>query len=463
MANESQQTSAAGQGEKSATDRVPPQAIEAEACVLGSMMLDKDAIDLVVQIIQQEHFYRPAHQWLFQVLVEMRQQPREIDPVTIKEELVRRKLFEQIGGQEYLIQLIAGVPSSANAEYYATIVRDKALLRQLIEAGTDIIRQAYDARDEASAVVDRAEHCVFEIAQQQIGGQAISLAGLLQETFKDLEANDGQMITGLASGYHQLDEMTSGFQPGEMVVLAARPSMGKTSILLNIAEYMSVYDKRSVGVFSLEMSRHQLAERLLSSHARFNLRQMRRGMITPEAWTTLQAAAGDLEQAQMFIDDSPTLTVIQLLAKARRMKAAHQISCIFLDYLQLMTYIGRSNSRQEQMTEISRGVKAMARELEIPVVVAAQLNRGPADRPGHRPRMSDLRESGAIEQDADVVMLLHNEDYYHQGEVDYQQNGITELIIAKQRNGPTGTVPLTFLKEYTRFESAAIGEQFEPV
>jgi len=429
--------------------------------VLGSMMLDKNAVDLVVQILQGHHFYRPAHQLLFQAILEMRQQAKAIDPVTLKEELVRRRLFEQIGGQQYLVQLLEGVPSSANAEYYATIVRDKALLRELIETSTDIIREAYDSHDEASAVVDRAEHRVFEIAQQQIGGQAISLAGLLQETFKNLEANEGQMITGLASGYQQLDEMTSGFQSGDMLILAARPSMGKTSMLLNIAEYMAVYDKQSVGVFSLEMSRNQLAERLLSSHARFNLRQMRRGMITPEAWTTLQAAAGDLEQAQMFIDDSPTLTIIQLLAKARRMKAAYGVGCIFIDYLQLMTYIGRSNSRQEQITEISRGIKAMARELEVPVIVAAQLNRGPADRPGHRPRMSDLRESGAIEQDADVVMLLHNEDYYHRGEADYQPSNITELIIAKQRNGPTGIVPLTFLPEYTRFEPAAIGDRYE--
>lgn len=462
MEYESQQVAPPGQEEKAASGRVPPQAIEAEACVLGSMILDKNAVDIVVQILQADQFYRPAHQSLFQTIMEMRQETKELDLVTLKNELDRRKLLEQVGGQEYLVQLLE-IPSSANAEYYAMIVRDKAMLRELIEAGTDIIREAYDARDEAPVVVDRAEARVFEIAQQQIGGQAVSLGELLQETFKNLEANDGQMITGLATGYTQLDELTSGFQPGEMIILAARPSMGKTSLLLNIAEFMSVYDKRAVGVFSLEMSRNQLAERLLASHARFNLRQMRRGTITPEAWTTLQAAAGDLEQAKMYIDDSPTLTVIQLLAKARRMKAAYDITCIFIDYLQLMTYVGRSNSRQEQMTEISRAVKAMARELEVPVVVAAQLNRGPADRPGHRPRMSDLRESGAIEQDADVVMLLHNEDYFHRGEVDYQPNGMTELIIAKQRNGPTGIVPLTFLADYTRFEPAAIGDRFESV
>jgi replicative DNA helicase len=270
-----------------------------------------------------------------------------------------------------------------------------------------------------------------------------------------LEKNDGRLITGIASGYGQLDEMTSGFQPGEMIILAARPSMGKTSCLLNIAEYMAIADKHPVAVFSLEMSSDQLAQRLLASHARFDLRQMRRGMIGPDDWTKLQLAAGDLEQSPIFIDDSPTLTITQLRAKARRLAAAHGIKCVFIDYLQLMTYSGRADARHEQITEISRGIKALARELNIPVIAAAQLNRGPADRDTHRPRMSDLRESGSIEQDADVVTLLHCEDYYHQGDENYMPTGITELIVAKQRNGPTGIVRLTFLKNCTRFENYA--------
>jgi len=419
-------------------------------------------VDLVVQILQKEHFYRPAHQLLYQVIVDMRQRTTVMDLVTLKDELTRQKLLEQVGGTEYLVQLVEGVPSAANAEYYAKIVRDKALLRQLIAAGTDIIREAYDSREEATVVVDRAEHKVFEIAQQQLGSEASNLGNLLQETFQMLENMEGQMITGLATGYQTLDEMTSGLQKGDMVILAGRPSMGKTSILLNIAEYMAVYDKIPVAVFSLEMSEQQLASRILASHARFNLRQMRRGTISPEAWTTLQAAAGDLEQARMFIDDSPVLTIIQLLAKARRLKAAHDIQCVFIDYMQLMTHMSsKTTSRQEQVSEISRGIKAMSRELNIPVVVAAQLNRGPADRRGHRPLMSDLRESGSIEQDADVVMLLHNEDYYHQNEPGYSKTGVTELILAKQRNGPTGVIPLVFLPEYTRFEPAAVGASYE--
>jgi replicative DNA helicase len=437
--------------------RVPPHDIEAEVCVLGSMMIDMHTIDVVVQVTNADHFYRPAHQQLYTVLVEMRSATKAIDLITVREELSRRSLLDTIGGQEYLLQLVEGVPTAANAEYYAKIVRDKALLRELIEAGAEITREAYESPEEASFVVDRAEHRVFEIAQQQIGSQMMSLNDLIQDTFQKLEAHDGSHITGSASGYHVLDEMTTGFHAGEMLILAARPSMGKTSLLLNMVEYMAVYDHLPIGVFSLEMSGQQVAERLLVSRARYDMQKLRRGMITPEEWPDLQSAAHELANAQIFIDDSPMLTPIQLLAKARRLKAAHDIQCIFLDYLQLMTYVGRANSRQEQITEISRSIKALARELEIPVVVAAQLNRGPADRPGHRPRMSDLRESGSIEQDADVVMLLHNEDYFHRGEESYQPTGVTELIVAKQRNGPTGIVPLTFLPQYTRFESAATG------
>ncbi len=434
--------------------RVPPQSIEAEACVLGSMVLHAPCIDIVVQITNTDHFYRPAHQLIYQTLVDMRQVGKPIDLVLLRDELSTRKQLEQVGGVEYIVALAEGVPSAANAEYYARIVRDKAMLRELIVAGTEMVQDAYEARDEAGEVVDRAESHIFEIASQHVGAEAVCIKGLLQKTFESLQENDGQMVTGLASGYTPLDEMTSGFQAGDMIILAARPSMGKTSLLLNLAENMAVLDKAPVAIFSLEMSKEQLAQRLLASHAKFDLRQMRRGMISAEDWTRLQLAAGDLEQAPMYIDDSPLLTILQLRAKARRLAAAYQVKCIFLDYLQLMTYSGRADSRQEQITEISRGIKALARELKIPIICAAQLNRGPTDRPTHRPRMSDLRESGSIEQDADVVTLLHCEDYYHLGEEGYVPNGTTELVVAKQRNGPTGIVRLVFRKDITRFESA---------
>jgi replicative DNA helicase len=435
--------------------RVPPQDIQAEACVLGSMVLHAPSIDLVVQIVRPEQFYRPAHQLIFSVLVDMSQASKPIDLVTLREELARRKQLEQVGGIDYLVALAEGVPTAANAEYYATLVRDKALLRELIVAGTDIVHEAYDTPEEAATVLDRAEQRIFDIASERIGDETVTMESLLTRTFETLQQQSGELITGLASGYHKLDELTSGFQKGDMIIVAARPSMGKTSLLLNMAEYMTVQDKVPVVLFSLEMSREQVAQRLLASHSRFDLRQMRRGMISAEDWTHLQTAAGDLYQAPLLIDDTALLTILQLRAKARRLKAAHDIQCVLVDYLQLMTYQGRASSRHEQVSDISRGIKALARELNIPVVVAAQLNRGPEDRPSHRPRMSDLRESGSLEQDADLVTLLHNEDYYHRGEPDWVAKDVTELIVAKQRNGPTDTVYLRFLPQYTRFEAAA--------
>lgn len=439
-------------------NRVPPHSIYAESCVLGSMILNSAAIDIVVQIVEPSYFYTPAHQSIYQAIVDMRQANKPIDLVTLREELAQRKILEEIGKVEYLVSLVDGLPDAGNAEYYAHIVRDKALLRELILAGNEMIREAYDSSDEAPKIIDSAENSVFQIAQKKIGQESVGLSSLLQQTFEDLEAHEGKLITGLATGYTQLDEMTSGFQQGEMIILAARPSMGKTSILLNLSEFMAVVDHKPVAVFSLEMSNTQLAQRFLASHARFDLRQMRRASITSDDWTKLQYAAGELEQAPIFVDDTPVLTILQLRAKARRLKAAHDIQCIYLDYLQLMSYGGPSSvPRHEQITEISRGIKALARELSVPIVCAAQLNRGPTDRESHRPRMSDLRESGSIEQDADVIMLLHNEDYYHIGQENYLPTNITELIIAKQRNGPTGVVKLVFLKDITRFESAAPG------
>ena len=441
--------------EAAAAQRLPPHDIAAEVCVLGSMILDPPTIDIAVQISREDHFYRPAHQLIYQALVGLRQDSKPIDLVMLRDELARRKQLEQVGGMDYVAGMLDGVPNSANAEYYARIVRDKAMLRELIVAGNDIIREAYDSHDEPSRVVDQAEERVFEIASQHIGGEVASLKDLLSHTFETLLAHDGQLITGLASGYHQLDELTSGFQKGEMIVLGARPSMGKTSLLLNMAEHMAVVEKEPVVVFSMEMSKGQLAQRLLASNARYGLRQMRRGMISPEDWSLLKQSAGDLGASPLLIDDTPTLTSLQLRAKARRLKAAHNVKCVFVDYLQLMTYHGRADSRQQQITEMSRDIKALARELEAPIVCAAQLNRGPADRASQRPRMSDLRESGAIEQDADVICLLHNEDYYHRGETGWTPKGVTELIIAKQRNGPTGSVQLVFCPDYTRFEQAA--------
>ncbi|MBT3200094.1 MAG: replicative DNA helicase [Phycisphaerales bacterium] len=438
-----------------APQRVPPQSIPAEACVLGSMILDSTCVDIIVQMISDEHFYRPAHQLIYKVLTEMKDLGAPIDLVTVKEELLKRKQLEQIGGVEYLADLVTGVPNAASAEYYTMIVRNKALLRMLIAAGTEIVNNAYDSREEAIDIIDRAEQTVFEISSDNVAAEITGMKELLQHTFEMLEQADGREITGVPTGYHRFDDMTCGLHGGEMIILAARPSMGKTSLLLNIAEHMGATEQAPIALFSLEMSKEQLAQRLLASRAQFDLQQMRRGNIQAEDWTQLQRAAAELENAPIFIDDSPELTVMQLRAKARRLKAAHDIKCVLIDYLQLMSYHGRAENRQAQVGEMSRGLKALARELDVPVIVAAQLNRGPADRPSHTPRMSDLRESGSIEQDADVVSLLHLEDYYHRGEPDYINTNITQLIIAKQRNGPTGIVDLTFIPQCTRFVTAA--------
>ncbi len=438
--------------------KLVPQSIEAEASVLGAMMLDGLCIDIVANILQGDYFHRPAHQAIFQMLLEMRDAGEPIDLVTLREALTRTKQLDAVGGVEYLVELAEGTPGTSNVEYYAGIVRDKALLRQLIRASRDIINEAYDSTDPAAEVIDRAESTVFRISEQKLDDDVSELRTLLAQTFENLQEHEGKAITGLSTGYAQLDEMTAGFQNGEMIILAARPSMGKTALLLNLAEYMSVVDHRPIAFFSLEMSRHQITQRLLASHAQFNLRNMRRTVISPEAWTQLQTAAGALEQAPFFIDDSSMLTPLQLRAKCRRLHADKNIQAVFIDYLQLMSPpggVGNQTKRHEQIGEMSRSLKALARELNVPVVCAAQLNRGPTDRPTHRPRMSDLRESGSIEQDADVVALLHNEDYYHRGEVDYPQTGVTELIVEKQRNGPTGVVNLIFRPECTRFEQAA--------
>ncbi len=428
--------------------RIPPQSIEAEMCVLGAMILDSSAVDLVVQMLRAEYFYNPAHGQIYATLVAMGSASKPVDLVTLREELVRQKLLDSVGGVDYLVSLVDGVPNAANIEYYGRIVRDKALLRQLITATTELCREAYESKEDATLIIDRAEHRVFELASAQVTGAAVPIGEVIQQTFEQLQELDGS-VTGVPTGYFKLDELTCGLQAGEMIIIAARPSVGKTAIALNMAEHMAVDDGRPVLVFSLEMGRRQLAQRFLSSRARFDQSKLRRGNITPEDWTRLQMAAGELEQAPLYLDDSPELTVVQMRAKARRLKARHDIKCIFIDYLQLITPHGGGESRQVQVSEMSRNIKALARELNIPVVTLAQLNRAVEDRVGHRPRMSDLRESGSIEQDADVICLLHRPDYFAE---DAEPN-VAEFIVAKQRNGPTDTVKLTFLRECTRFEN----------
>jgi replicative DNA helicase len=437
-------------------DRLPPSAVEAEMCLLASMMLDKDMIGQVVQIVDREAFYQADHQIIFDIVVKLYEQNRPIDGVIIREELAKRQLLEEVGGLPYLAQILNTVPSSAHGAHYAGIVREKSLLRQLIAASNNILRDAYAPHEQADLVVDKAEKQIFEIAQKKVGGAMVPLESILHEVFEMIE-NRGQR--GLETGFFDLDDMLNGLQNGEMVIVAARPSMGKTSLAMNLVEGMAAERNMACAIFSLEMSKQQLAQRMLCSRGKIDSHKLRRGMLQSHEYAHLANVVGQLAKAPIWVDDSPGLTILDLRAKARRLKLQHDIKCIMIDYMQLMDNPG-VESRQQQISEISRGIKAVARELNVPVIALSQLNRQSEGRDGHRPRMSDLRESGSIEQDADVIMLLHREDYYKMAEPDFQPDNIAEVIIAKQRNGPTGTIKLYFDSKSTRFENLAA--QAEP-
>jgi replicative DNA helicase len=430
-------------------DRLQPHSIEAEQCLLASMMLDKEAIGQVVQIVERDSFYQADHQIIYDILVKLYEQNKPIDAVIIREELAKRQLLEEVGGSAYLGQLLGMVPSAAHASHYGGIVREKFLLRQLIAASNEILRDAYAPHEKADIIVDRSEHRIFDIAEKRIGGQLVSLETVLHEVYEMIEDKGRR---GIETDFQEIDDMLNGLQNGEMIIVAARPSMGKTAMAMNIVENVAANHRLPCAVFSLEMSKQQLAQRMLCSRAAIDAQKVRKGLLSAEEFHKLAAVVVELSKAPIWVDDSPGLTVLELRAKARRLKRQHDIKLIMIDYMQLMDNPG-PDSRQQQISEISRGVKSVARELNIPVICLSQLNRASEGRDGHRPRMSDLRESGSIEQDADVIMLLHREDYYRMAEPDFQPDNIAEIIIAKQRNGPTGTVKLTFLNKATRFEN----------
>ena len=432
-------------------DRLPPHSLESEMCLLASMMLDKEVIGNVVQILDREAFFQADHQIVYDILVKMYEQNRPIDAVLVREELGKRQLLEEIGGVAYLAQILNSVPSAAHGTHYAGVVREKFLLRQLISASNDILRDAYAPHDEADLVVDKAEKRIFDIAQKKVGGAMVPLEHVLHEVFEMIE-NRGQR--GLETGFFDLDDMLNGLQNGEMIIVAARPSMGKTAFAMNLVEGIAAERNMPCAVFSLEMSKQQLAQRMLCSRGKIDSHKLRRGMLQSHEYAHLANVVGQLAKAPVWVDDSAGLTPLELRAKARRLKLQHDIKCIMIDYMQLMDNPG-VESRQQQISEISRAIKAVAREINVPVIALSQLNRASEGRDGHKPRMSDLRESGSIEQDADVIMLLHREDYYRMAEPDFQPDNIAEVIVAKQRNGPTGTVKLFFDNKSTRFENLA--------
>ncbi len=439
-------------------DKPPPQSVEAEMALLGSMLLDKMVIGDVVQVLSgPEDFIRANHGAIYQVLVELYDRNEKIDLVMVPEELKRRDLLEAVGGAGYLLELVEGVPTAVNAPHYAKIVRERSILRRLMDAGGKILHDASSSSDPVDAVLDRAEQEVFRIAETRATQDAAELGKLAQELYDQLAARHGQgeVLTGLETGFFEMDEMTSGLQKGELIIVAGRPSMGKTAWAMSVAEHIAITRKQPVAVFSLEMGKQQLAQRLLCARSGVDSHRLRRNMLREEEFHTLVMTVGEMSDAPLYIDDTPGLSLLSLRAKARRLASRHDIKCIVIDYLQLMSAPG-SESRQQEVSELSRGIKALARELNVPVICLSQLNRASESREGHKPRMSDLRESGSIEQDADVVILLHREEYYHDDEwkaSNPDKCGIAEVIIAKQRNGPVGTVELQFSSQTTRFNN----------
>jgi len=433
-----------------------PESLEAEAAVLGSMILDPQCIGLVVQKLASAAFYRVEHQMIFEAIIALWDKKSDtFDLLLLRDELKNRKQLEEVGGPEYLVKVAEAVPSAANVEHYVQIVKDKQMMRELISAAGEVLTEAMDDSGDVAEKLDRAEQKIFAVTEKKVSSSASSMKDILTETFEAIDKRQGHHITGLPTGFAELDDLTCGLQNGEMVIIAGRPSMGKTSFAMNIAEHIGADNNIPVVIFSLEMGRQQLAERMLCSRGMIDSQLVRKGMVNDSQYQELVHAASELSEKPIFVDDTPGITPLELRGKARRLRSRYGIKAVFIDYLQLMTMGGSVESRQQEVSEISRYLKALARELEVPVVVLSQLNRATEGREGHRPRMSDLRESGSIEQDADVIMLLHREDYYHKGEPDYEETGIAEAIIAKQRNGPTDTIELSFNGTYTRFGNKA--------
>ncbi|WP_027339652.1 replicative DNA helicase [Halonatronum saccharophilum] len=435
-------------------DRVPPNSLDAEKSTLGSMLLDRDAIAKVIEILKSDDFYRQAHSIIFNAINRLFDKGEPVDLVTITEELREKEELESVGGASYITSLVNSVPTAANVEYYAKIVEEKSILRRLIKISHQMSQLAYEGENEVAHILDNAEQLVFNVTQRRRVQSFDGIKDILMETFDNLEKlyNHKGDVTGIPTGFRDLDKMTSGFQRSDLVILAARPSMGKTALALNIAQHAAVKENASVAIFSLEMSKAQLVQRMLCSEAQVDSHRLRTGFLNENDWRRISQAAGRLGESKIFIDDTAGISVMEMRAKARRIQAEHGLDLILIDYLQLMQGSGGSESRQQEVSDISRSLKGLARELDVPVVSLSQLSRAVEQRNDKRPQLSDLRSSGSIEQDADVVAFIYRDDYYNP---DSERAGITEIIIGKQRNGPVGTVELAFQKEYTRFVDLA--------
>ncbi|PIY19852.1 replicative DNA helicase [Candidatus Desantisbacteria bacterium CG_4_10_14_3_um_filter_40_18] len=435
-------------------EKIPPQSIEAEMSMLGAMLMDKDAIGSAIELIEDDYFYRGVHQRIYQAIISLYEKNEPVDIVTLSEQLQHNNELASVGGSVYLTALLNSVPTAANIKYYAKIVQDKALLRKLITVATNIVTMGYEGGEDVANVLDQAERMIFDVVQKKITREFVPLEAILHDSFELIEKlyKQKEHVTGVPSGFVDLDKYTSGFQPSDLIIIAGRTSMGKTSFALNIAMNAAIKSKVPAGIFSLEMSKEQLVQRVLCAEARVDANKLRTGYLSESDWPKLTTAAGVLAEAPIYIDDTPSLSVLEIRAKARRLKARHNIGLIIVDYLQLArgtSSRGRDN-RQQEVSEISRSLKSLAREINAPVIALSQLSRAPEARTDKKPMLSDLRESGAIEQDADLVMFVYREEYYKPTE---ENQGIAEIIIGKQRNGPTGTVKLTFINRFTRFEN----------
>ncbi len=445
-------------------DRTLPHNLEAEKCVLGAILINNHAFNQASEVIDAQDFFRDAHRRIFDRMVALVDRREPVDLVTLKDELARGNELDEVGGPAYIASLTDGVPRSANVEYYAKIVKEKSTLRRLIQSANDVLGRAYDAEENADDLLDEAEKSIFQIAEHRMRTGFIHVGELAAggyQLIEQLQAHRG-LVTGVPSGFVDLDALTSGFQKADLIIVAARPSMGKTSFVLNTAMNCGVEAGKTVGIFSLEMAKEQLFLRMLTSEARVDAHRFRGGFLGEQDYARLVDAFGRLHDAKVFIDDTPSLGILEMRAKARRLKLEHGLDMLVIDYLQLMQGRGRFENRQQELASISRALKILAKELEVPIVALSQLSRAPEARGDHRPQLSDLRESGALEQDADVVLFIFREEMYaNEGDPRPEAEGVAEIIIGKQRNGPTGTVRLAFLKQFTRFENLARGSGFD--
>lgn len=430
--------------------RIPPHSTDAEQSVLGAMILDKESINKAIEIVRAEDFYKEANAEIFEAMIELYNRNEPVDLVTLSEELKRRGTLEDIGGLTYLADLSSGVATTTNIEYYCNIVEEKSILRKLIKSSDEIMAKAYEDSEDVNIIMEKAEKNIFDITQGAEREGFHPIDEVLLESFAKIEemaANEGE-LTGLATGFIDLDNNLSGLQASDLILLAARPSMGKTALGLNIAANAALESEASVGIFSLEMSKEQLVQRLISSTAHVDLQKIISGRLDEDEWLQVINSMGPLSQSNIFIDDTAGISLMEMTAKARRLKLEKGLDLIIIDYLQLMEMEGFSENRQQEISAISRGLKALAREIGCPIIALSQLSRAPELRSDHRPILSDLRESGAIEQDADVVLFLYRDEYYHE---DSEKQNIGEVIISKHRNGPTGTIELVWKKEFTKF------------